>query len=162
MDIKIDTLTPDGFLLSEISRLAKDGISIAVDFDSTLCLTDGYPHIVGVNGKCFKVLHEWQSMGCKILLHTMRQGQDLLDAVVWCEEQGFLFDAVNCNPESDRLYPHAEKMYAVLYVDDKAMGTPLLRDTEGIVRDHVDWNRIDENITPLLTEIISKLNNSNG
>ena len=157
MDVKINKLTADGFLLSEVSRLSKRGVSIAVDFDSTICLTDGYPHIVGPNSGCFSTLHKWQDMGCKILLHTMRHDEDLDMAVNWCKEQGFTFDGINCNPENDDRDPDCDKMYAVFYIDDKAFGVPLLRDNDGIVRDHVDWYEIDRTFTPLLEEIINKL-----
>jgi hypothetical protein len=158
MEIKIKNLTPDGFILSEVSKLAKHGVSIAVDFDSTLCLTDGYPNIVGVNGDCFSILHKWQDIGCKILLHTMRNNGDLEAAVKWSKEQGFIFDGVNCNPEADERYPgYSQKMYAVFYIDDKSFGTPLLHDTDGRVRDHVDWQEIDKIYTPYLEKIITSI-----
>lgn len=156
MEVKVKNLTLDGFILSEVSKLAKHGVSIAVDFDSTLCLTDGYPNILGVNGNCFDILHKWQDMGCKILLHTMRNNGDLEAAVKWSNEQGFTFDGVNCNPESDERYPgYSQKMYAVFYIDDKSFGTPLLHDTDNEIRDHVDWEEIDKKYTPYLEKIIN-------
>lgn len=158
MEIKIKNPTPDGFILSEVSKLAKHGVSVAVDFDSTLCLTDGYPNIVGVNGDCFSILHKWQDIGCKILLHTMRNNGDLEAAIKWSKEQGFIFDGVNCNPEADERYPgYSQKMYAVFYIDDKSFGTPLLHDTDGRVRDHVDWQEIDKIYTPYLEKIITSI-----
>lgn len=158
MEIKIKNLTPDGFILSEVSKLAKHGVSIAVDFDSTLCLTDGYPNIVGVNGDCFSILHKWQDIGCKILLHTMRNNGDLEAAVKWSKEQGFIFDGVNCNPEADERYPgYSQKMYAVFYIDDKSFGTPLLHDNNNKIRDHVDWEEIDKVYTPYLESITNIL-----
>lgn len=160
MDVKVDRLSIDMFLISEVLRLSKNGVSVAVDFDSTLCLTDGYPHIVAVNGSCFSVLHKWQGMGCKILLHTMRHGKDLDDAVSWCKDNGFTFDGVNHNPENEERDPdYNEKMYAVFYIDDKCFGMPLLHDTQGKIRDHVDWQEIDRIYTPFLWELIIKVNN---
>ena len=156
MEVKVKNLTLDGFILSEVSKLAKHGVSIAVDFDSTLCLTDGYPNILGVNGNCFDILHKWQDMGCKILLHTMRNNGDLEAAVKWVKKQGFIFDGVNCNPEADKRYPgYSQKMYAVFYIDDKSFGTPLLHDTDNKIRDHVDWEEIDKKYTPYLEKIIN-------
>lgn len=163
MNVKIDRLSADGFLLSEISRLSKQGISIAVDFDSTLCLTDGYPHIIAPNGNCFYVLKQWQNLGCKILLHTMRHGKDLDDAVEWCKDNGFTFDGINHNPENEERDPeYNEKMYAVFYIDDKNFGVPLLHDAQGRIRDHVDWSEIDRTYTPFLWELIIKVNNLNN
>ena len=159
MDVKIDKLSIDGFLLSEITRLSQRGISIAVDFDSTLCLTDGYPHILGANGDCFNILKKWQDMGCKILLHTMRHGKDLDDAVHWCKDMGFTFDGVNHNPENEERDPeYNEKMYAVFYIDDKSFGIPLLHNTNGKIRDHVDWDEIDKKYTPFLEDLITEIN----
>lgn len=156
MEVKVKNLTLDGFILSEVSKLAKHGVSIAVDFDSTLCLTDGYPNILGVNGNCFDILHKWQNMGCKILLHTMRNNGDLEAAVKWARKQGFIFDGVNRNPEADERYPgYSQKMYAVFYIDDKSFGTPLLHDTNNKIRDHVDWEEIDKKYTPYLEKIIN-------
>ena len=160
MEKKVKRLGIDWFLLNEIKYLAQNGISIAVDFDSTLCLTDGYPNIVGPNGDCFHILRKWQAMGCKILLHTMRHGTELEAARVWCANCKFFFDGVNHNPENEERDPDwNEKMYAVFYIDDKALGTPLLHDTEGIIRDHVDWEEIDKIYTPFLEELIEKVKN---
>ena len=159
MDVKTNRLSIDDFLVNEIKHLAKNGISIAVDFDSTLCLTDGYPNIVRPNGDCFWILRKWQDMGCKIILHTMRHGNDLEAARAWCANCKFFFDGVNCNPENDERDPdHSEKVYAVFYIDDKAFGTPLLHDTNGIIRDHVDWQEIDKIYTPFLEDLITEIN----
>ncbi len=87
----------------------------------------------------------------------MRHDEDLEMAVDWCRENGFIFDGINCNPENDSRDPECDKLYAVFYIDDKSIGVPLLRDSEGIVRDHVDWYEIDRTFTPLLEEIIIKL-----
>ena len=136
--------------------LAQDGIAIAVDFDSTIALTDGYPNIMGPNGNVFQILRKWQDMGCKILLHTMRHDKDLEAAVVWCANCGFTFDGVNVNPENEERDPGCDKMYATFYIDDKAFGTPLLYDTAGVLKDHVDWETIDKQYTPFLKTLITK------
>lgn len=160
MEEKINILTVDGFIASEVIRLASGGISIAVDFDSTIALTNGYPNIIGPNGKVFDVLSKWQKMGCKIILHTMRHSQDLADAVIWCNNNGFFFDGINHNIENELRDPnYNEKMYAVFYIDDKSFGTPLLHDTTGEVRDHVDWDELDKRYTPFLNELINKTKN---
>ena len=158
MNIKTNCLEVNDFLVNEAINLCKEGISIAVDFDSTLCLTDGYPNILGPNGDCFWILHKWQDMGCKILLHTMRHGKDLEEARVWCANCKFFFDGVNHNPENEARDPeYNEKMYAMFYIDDKAFGTPLLHDTTGKIKDHVDCETIDRIYTPFLTELIKRI-----
>lgn len=160
MDEKIETYRVNDFLLDEIMKISNGNVTIAVDFDSTLCLTDGYPNILRPNGDCFYILRKWQEMGCKIILHTMRYGKDLEDAVVWCSNCKFFFDGVNRNEEHELFDPNhsRDKMYAVFYIDDKAFGTPLLHDKFGIIKDHVDWDEIDRRYTPFLRELIMKLN----
>lgn len=155
---KTRKLTVNQFLIDEARHLCKQGVSIAVDFDSTLCITDGYPNILRPNGDCFYILRKWQDMGCKILLHTMRHGKDLEAARVWCANCKFFFDGVNRNPENDERDPEAtEKMYAMFYIDDKAFGTPLIRSRYEKVKDHVDWEEIDKMYTPFLEELIQKI-----
>jgi len=156
---RTDILRVNNHLTTEVVALAKHGISIAVDFDSTIALTDGYPNIVRPNGNVFQVLHKWQhDLGCKILLHTMRHGKDLEAAVVWCANCGFTFDGVNVNPENEERDPGCKKMYATFYIDDKAFGTPLLYDTTGVLKDHVDWETIDMMYTPFLKTLVSQIN----
>lgn len=160
MVVKSQTFQVNNHLLCEAKALAQQGIPIAVDFDSTLALTDGYPNIVGVNGNCFEILHKWQNIGCKIILNTMRHTKDLEQAVVWCSNCGFFFDSINCNPENDTRDPTpCNKVYAMFYIDDRALGVPLKHDTSDVIKDHVDWDEIDTIYTPLIEELIEKLHN---
>lgn len=155
---KTRKLAVNQFLIDEARHLCKQGVSIAVDFDSTLCITDGYPNILRPNGDCFYILRKWQDMGCKILLHTMRHGKHLEEARVWCANCKFFFDGVNHNPENEERDPeYNEKMYAMFYIDDKAFGTPLIHDRYEKVKDHVDWEEIDKMYTPFLEELIQKI-----
>lgn len=149
----------DEIFIDEVKRMSEDGISIAVDFDSTICLTDGYPNILGPNGIVFDVLHKWQNMGCKIIMNTIRNGKDLENAVVWCSNCGFNFDYVNENKEYERKFGKCyNKLYATYYIDDKNVFTPLTKECLGYekynVRLHVDWVYVDKYLTPIIEEII--------
>ena len=163
MEEEVDRIKLSEWLIHEALCLCKDGVSIAVDFDSTLCLTDGFPNILGPNGNCFHILRKWQRMGCKILLHTMRYGKDLEEAIVWCSNCKMFFDGINHNPCEEARDPEYQgKMYALFYIDDKAIGTPLLHSKYERIRDHVNWAKIDEIYTPLIEQLMDMIKDSNN
>ena len=116
------------------SRL-NQSLVIAVDFDGT-CVEHQYPH---VGPDCFgavDVLKDLVSAGHRILLLTMRSGTDLLHAEWWFKRNGILLWAVNNNPEQER-WTTSPKVFANLYIDDAALGCPLVHPAKG--RPYVDW-----------------------
>lgn len=95
---------------------------IAVDFDGTLC-EDKWPEIGEPNQKVIDYIQKQYFSGAKIILWTCREGQDLVNALVWCMRQGLIFDAVNENlPEIiDEFGSDRRKIFAHEYLDDKAL-----------------------------------------
>lgn len=93
---------------------------IAVDFDGTLC-KDKFPSIGRANGKLINDLIRAREKGDKVILWTCRAGDQLEDAVRWCEAQGLVFDAVNENlKEHIEMYGgDTRKVFADVYIDDK-------------------------------------------
>lgn len=93
---------------------------IAVDFDGVLC-QNKFPKIGAPNKAMLKYLYGMQLDGHKIILWTCRSGQNLNDAVDWCEKYGLKFDAVNDNlPENISMYNNnSRKVYANVYIDDQ-------------------------------------------
>ena len=79
-----------------------------------------------------QVLDEFPQV--RILLNTMRDGEDLELARAWLEERGIPVWAMNHNPRQD-LWTTSSKAYAHVYVDDRAVGTPLREDR------CIDWAR---------------------
>lgn len=100
----------------------KDSYIIAVDFDGTLC-EYAWPDIGIPRGLVISYLKTRQKQGNKIILWTCRSGEMLQKAVDWCEEQGLRFDALNENlPEIvEKFGGDSRKIYADLYIDDKAV-----------------------------------------
>ena len=93
---------------------------IAIDFDGTL-VKNKFPEIGAIN------LHVWaaalraKSEGTKLILWTSRTGEVLEKAVQFCKYHGLTFDAVNDNiPEVKALGWNARKVFATLYIDDRA------------------------------------------
>lgn len=100
---------------------------IAVDFDGTLC-EDRYPSIGEPYYGRIRMLKHFKRAGCKIILWTCRNGQDLDDAVDWCRLRGIEFDAVNENlPETKEKWGgDTRKVYCDLYIDDKNLPATFL------------------------------------
>lgn len=156
---KINTLTITPQLIQEVKYFCGNAPTIAVDFDNTLALTDNFPNILGVNGECFNILKSWKNLGCKIILHTSRHDKDLDNAVVWCLNCGLFFDGINeCVMPDGTKINNGSKTYATFYIDDRSVGIPLKRYKYNNVRDCVDWTEIDKIYTPVIKEIIKKVN----
>lgn len=101
---------------------------IAVDFDGTLCF-DEFPGVDKIDGYAVEVLKQYRERGGKLILWTCRHDKPLDDAVEALKKLGLEFDAVNENdPEHVREWRRttgdtnfSPKIYADLYIDDKAM-----------------------------------------
>lgn len=113
---------------------------IAVDFDGT-CVTHEYPS-VGREIGAESVLKELVERGDKLILWTMRSGVPLEEAVKWFADRGIPLYGVNENP-TQKSWTQSPKAYAQIYIDDAALGAPLLpgRQDED-ERPYVDWSVI--------------------
>lgn len=100
----------------------------AVDFDGTLC-ESVFPGIGNPNTELINHLVKRRKQGNKIILWTCRVGERLQEAVEWCKGYGLEFDAVNENlPEMiERLGSDRRKIFADVYIDDKAVNKPKYR-----------------------------------
>lgn len=107
---------------------------VGLDFDGTCC-EHRYPDI-GADIGAIPWLLRLNELGAKIVLNTMRDGEELEQARVWLENQGVQLYGVNRNPTQDS-WTTSPKVYAHVYIDDAALGTPLVR-PEGS-RPYVDW-----------------------
>lgn len=115
---------------------------IAVDFDNTLTVENKFPDIGNENSKAFEVLKKWQKEGIKIVLHTMRGQESLSNALDWCKERGFIFDAIGTHPYQDEILGYkVPKCFAHFYIDDRNIGVPLREENKSLC---VDWDKIDE------------------
>lgn len=109
---------------------------IAVDFDGT-CVTHEYPK-VGKDIGAAPVLRALIERGYRIILNTMRCGQELEDAKMWFVKNHINLFGVNRNPTQSR-WTTSPKVYAHLYIDDAAMGCFLCYNPELSNRPYVDW-----------------------
>lgn len=128
---------------------------IAIDFDGT-CVTHEFP-TVGKDIGAVPVLKELVANGHKLILWTMRSdiedpssddsdihasgGKYLTDAVNWFRDNGIELWGIQRNPEQGS-WTHSPKAYAQLYIDDAALGCPLMSVPSHCDRPFVDWAKV--------------------
>lgn len=118
---------------------------IAIDFDGT-CVTHDYPN-VGKDIGASDVLKKLAESGHQLILWTMHSGKELQDAIDWFYARGFpsgweLYGE-NSNP-TQHTWTSSPKAYAQLYIDDAALGCPLIWDDDISSRPFVDWVKIEQ------------------
>ncbi|MDR1090477.1 MAG: hypothetical protein LBL79_05310 [Prevotella sp.] len=132
-------------------------MDICIDFDGT-CVTHDYPEI-GKDIGAVPVLKELVEKGHRLILFTMRSDRKkkkkvdgqavmveenvLTEAVQWFEDNGIPLYGVQKNP-TQRFWTSSPKAYGHLYIDDAALGCPLILDDPASDRPYVDWVRIRE------------------
>lgn len=115
-------------------------MEICIDFDGT-CVTHAYPEI-GKDIGAVPVLERIISEGHKIILFTMRSGKELQEAVNWFLENEITTFGININPSQIR-WTSSPKAYGQLYIDDAALGCPLIKNLEVSSRPYVDWEKVE-------------------
>ncbi len=111
---------------------------IAVDFDGT-CVTHEYPFL-GKDVGAVPTLKELVEKGHKLILWTMRSGENLDDAVKWFKDNEIELWGINENPQqAESKWSTSPKQYAQLYIDDAALGCPLVYNSG---RPYVDWEEV--------------------
>lgn len=139
-----------------------DPIIIAVDFDGTM-VEHQYPATGKENPGAVQVLQALANEGHRIILYTMRDNINkvsewpepyncavaptVIDAAKeWCENHNIPIFAINDNPRCT--FSKSRKVYAHLYIDDAALGCPLVShiDRRGYTthdRPMVDWYAVE-------------------
>ena len=116
-------------------------VTICVDFDGTLVHHE-FPKIGGEVPEAFRVLSRiLNNPMAFLILYTMRSGASLHEAVDFCSDKGVSFWAVNRNPDQGR-WSSSPKVYAQYYIDDAAVGCPLITPKKG--RPYVDWLAVEK------------------
>lgn len=124
-------------------------IIFAIDFDGT-CVTHEFPKVGRFVG-AQKVLNRLVSEGAKLILWTMRSDgrvgneveNPLTDAVNWFKENNIPLFGINENPEQ-KSWTGSPKAYAHMYIDDAALGIPLVKKGLKGERPYVDWDKVEE------------------
>lgn len=111
-----------------ILKIKDKPVTIAVDFDGTLCEYD-FPKIgkqTKEQKELFKILIELKKRGNKLILWTNRGDNEkypvLSEAIKWCSDKGLEFDSINQNLKSQKkLSGYSPKIIADIYIDDKCL-----------------------------------------
>jgi hypothetical protein len=128
---------------------------IGIDFDGT-CVTHEFPKI-GQDIGAVPVLKWIVDHGHRLILFTMRSdvenptsddydiekqgGKYLSEAVQWFKDRGIPLYGINQNP-SQHTWTHSPKPYCHIYIDDAALGVPLVYGKHK--RPYVDWEKVAE------------------
>ncbi len=132
-------------------------MEICIDFDGT-CVTHEFPK-VGKDIGALPVLSKIADAGHNLILFTMRSdieevksndygihkqaGKYLTDAVNWFKENDIKLYGININP-SQTSWTKSPKAYGQLYIDDAALGCPLIYNPDISDRPFVDWVKVEE------------------
>lgn len=138
----------------------KRNFYLCVDFDGTL-VDHAFPEIGKEVPKAFAWLTKFQDMGIKIILFTVRGSNDknpLQSAVNHVKERNINLFAVNENPDQKE-WSNSGKVYANVYIDDSAVGVPLLHLTDFqnpcvnwdavgplVVKEHNDFLKVESSL----------------
>lgn len=122
-------------MIEEGYKKKKSGYVIAVDFDGTI-VTHEYPDVGREVNLAKEVINMLGENGHRCFLYTMRDGSELLDAIAYCQDNDINMCGWNESPEQ---FSESPKQYATFYIDDAAVGCPLLFNPSLSRRPFVNW-----------------------
>jgi hypothetical protein len=127
-------------------------MNICIDFDGT-CVSHKFP-LIGKDIGSVPVLKELVINGHNLILFTMRSdienpasddhmihntgGNYLTEAICWFKENGIPLWGIQTNPEQSS-WTTSPKAYGHMYIDDAALGVPLIVEPFSGERPYVDW-----------------------
>ncbi len=121
------------------------GVTIGLDFDGTV-VTHEFPKIGKDLPHCLETLKKITNQGGKIVLITMRSGRTLAEAVAYFSYHDIPLYGVNSNPRQEH-YSKSPKIYANIYIDDAALGCPLVF-SDLSTKAYVDWLQVQKHLFP--------------
>lgn len=113
---------------------------IAIDFDGT-CVVNAFPKI-GRDIGAQEVLKKLTDEGHRIILFTIRSDDKLKDAVDWFINNNIPLYGINKNPHQQN-WSTSPKVHADLFIDDRALGAPLLYVKDGKTKPYIDWIMVE-------------------
>jgi hypothetical protein len=130
-------------------------MEIAIDFDGT-CVTHEFPK-VGKDVGAVPILKDLVKKGHRLILFTMRSdvedpqsdnkeihsvpGNYLTDAIEWFKKNDIPLYGIQTNP-TQTSWTKSPKAYAQLYIDDAALGCPLVHNPSYSDRPYVNWFKV--------------------
>lgn len=124
-------------------------IIVALDVDGTIVAND-YPGLgedIGATPWLRRVAARFPVV--RFMLWTLRSGELAEAARAWLEERGVTVWAVNGHPEVES-WDGSPKVFADLYVDDRALGAPLRGD------ESLDWDKAGPELMARVGAIVAR------
>lgn len=146
------------------------GTIYAIDFDGTV-VTHEFPNVGKDVPYAVETLQKIVAHGGKLILWTMRANHktppeftkephhernpiiecnpdDYLDhAIKWFKDREIPLWGIQRNPDQDK-WTTSPKAYAHVYIDDAALGSHTMHDTNFAERPYVDWAFVDAVLFP--------------
>lgn len=116
---------------------------IAVDFDGT-CVDHRHPLIGPDVPGAVETLRKLNQTKHKLILWTMRSGKELQEAIEWFRKNNIVLFGIQRNPTQSE-WTSSPKCYANLYIDDSALGAPLII-VPGFARMCIDWTKVKDHL----------------
>ena len=116
---------------------------ICVDFDGTI-VDHRYPDIGAPVPGALECLKDLVAAGAKLILFTMRSGEELDQAVEYLAKNEVPLFGVNTNPQQ-KAWTQSPKAYGQIYIDDAAFGCPKIS-VPGFARLCVDWSEVRKHL----------------
>lgn len=114
-------------------------LTIAIDFDGTI-VEHKYPEVGKPIQGAINTILDLQKKGHRLMLWTMRSGDELNNAVTYLKNHGVELYGINENPQQ-KSWSQSTKQFAHLYIDDAALGCPLVFQANN-ERPYVDWSLV--------------------
>lgn len=120
---------------------------LGIDFDGT-CVKHLFPAVGPDCPGAVNWLRKFVEEGASLILWTVRGDQYLTAAVHWFAQRNIPLYGVNINP-TQVSWTSSPKALADYYIDDRAIGCPLIPDFE-IGRPYVDWEKVGPYVLELM------------
>ena len=124
------------FYFDEKERFMK----IAVDFDGT-CVDHCFPAVGSDVPGAVDYMKRLAADGHQLFLFTMRSGEFLENAVQWFVNRHIPLSGINSDP-GQTSWTDSPKCYAEVYIDDAALGAPLVQ-LDGFQRECLNWTAVE-------------------
>ena len=97
-------------------------IIIAVDYDSTICPFQGIHQIDNNDDiiRCIGLLRMCAKEGCFLVVHTSCREDRYDEIITYCKKVGLNIDCINKTPVDMPFGKAGSKIYANIYLDDRA------------------------------------------
>ena len=158
MKKKYDGIIDEILYYSERDENGRWIIPIAVDWDYTLTKCSSWEDgEMILNETAFPIMRKWiDEYNVGFILDTMRHDDILQEPLKILEEEHINLYGIRRNPQQDKDGNTVTKAFAVFSVDDRNVNIPQ-KWYEDCTRPYVDWEMVDEIMTPILEHISNQL-----